>query len=81
MKLELELPDGILAALRRSPSEFSRDLLMAAACKWYEAGVLSQERAAELVGCSRAGFLTGMARFQVSPFQETSVDLQNASKW
>lgn len=41
---------------------------MAADCKWYEAGVLSQERAAELAGCSQAGFLTGLARYQVSPF-------------
>ncbi|MDI1248241.1 MAG: UPF0175 family protein [Lacunisphaera sp.] len=81
MKLELELPDSILAALRRSPGEFSRNLLLAAASKWYEAGVLSQERAAELAGCSRSEFLTGLARFQVSPFQETSSDLQNATRW
>lgn len=81
MKLELELPDGVLAALRRSPSELPRELLLAAASKWYEAGVLSQERAAELAGCTRAEFLTGLARFQVSPFQESLTELQNAARW
>ena len=81
MKIELELPNGIFSALRLSPDEFSRELLLAAASKWYEAGLLSQERAAELAGCSRADFMSGLARFQVSPFQESAADLSAAEKW
>lgn len=81
MKIELEFPNAILSALRRSPDEFSRELLLAAASKWYEAGILSQERAAELAGCSRADFTTALARFRVSPFQENAADLSAAAKW
>lgn len=81
MKVELEFPSSVLASLRRSPKEFAHDLVMAAAAKWYESGQLSQERAAELAGCSRADFMAGLSRLGVSPFQETPDDLKAASQW
>ena len=37
--------------------------------KWYELKVLSQERAAQVAGLSRAEFLDALGRFGVSPFQ------------
>ena len=42
---------------------------LAAAAKWYEMRLLSQAKAAEVAGISRAEFLTALARFDVSPFQ------------
>jgi len=81
MKLELDLPSGIFASLRRSPQEFTHELVLAAAAKWYENGQLSQERAAELAGCSRGEFLLLISKLGVSPYQETEGDLKQAARW
>jgi predicted HTH domain antitoxin len=67
--LTLEMPDEALAALRKPPQEFARELCLAAAAKWYELKLLSQERAARVAGLSRAEFLDALGRFGVSPFQ------------
>jgi predicted HTH domain antitoxin len=47
---------------------------MMAASKLYEVGELSQERAAELAGLSRQGFLDGITALKVSPFQGLADD-------
>ncbi|MFZ4625665.1 MAG: UPF0175 family protein [Rhodoferax sp.] len=43
--------------------------------KWYELGRLSQGRAAEIAGLTRAGFINALSRYQVSPFQYTADEL------
>jgi len=48
---------------------------IAAAVKWYELGELSQGRAAEVAGVTRADFLNALARFKVTAFQYTADDL------
>jgi len=48
---------------------------LAAAVKWYEMGQVSQSKAAELAGVSRAEFLDALTRFDVSPFQVTLEEL------
>ena len=75
MKLELEVPDSALSALRQEPKELSRCLRLMAAAKLYETGQLSQERAAELSGKSRQEFLLSLSRLGVSPFQGVEKDL------
>jgi predicted HTH domain antitoxin len=75
MKLELDIPDSTLSALRRDPGELSACLRLMAAAKLYELGELSQQRAAELAGLSRQRFLEGISRLGVSPFQGVQDDL------
>jgi len=67
----MDLPEGTFSALRSDPAELARELRLAAAVKWYELGRLSQAKAAELAGLSRYDFIHALARFEVSPFQET----------
>lgn len=67
--LKMELPDGAFSALRKSPDEFVREMRLAAAVKWYEMTLISQEKAAEIAGVSRADFMDELGRFRVSPFQ------------
>ena len=42
---------------------------LAAAVKWYEMQRVSQAKAAEIAGLSRAEFLTKLVHFGASPFQ------------
>ncbi len=71
----INLPDTAFAALRKSPDEFVREMRIAAAVKWYELGELSQGKAAEVAGLTRAGFINALARFKVSPMQYTAQEL------
>jgi len=68
-QITIDLPDGAFSALRQDKREFVSELRLAAAAKWYEVGKLSQAKAAELAGLSRADFISALARFGVSPFQ------------
>jgi len=68
-RMVLEMPEEVLAALRKEPKDFAQELRLAAAVKWYELKIMSQERAARVAGLSRAEFLDALGRFSVSPFQ------------
>jgi predicted HTH domain antitoxin len=69
VQMMIEIPEEALGALRRAPQDFAREMRLAAAVKWYEMKLLSQERAAGVAGLSRAEFLDALGRFGVSPFQ------------
>lgn len=73
--ITFDVPEGVLAALHQSQPEFTRELRLAAAVKWYERGMVSQGRAAEIAGISRAEFIGTLGRFGVSPFQTTVDEL------
>jgi predicted HTH domain antitoxin len=79
VQVVLELPEEVFSALRRTPEAFVTEMRLAAAVKWYEIGMLSQGKAAELAGVSRQEFLASLARFDVSPFQVTPDEL--AQEW
>ena len=66
--LNITVPDSALSALRRSPTEFGREMKLAAAIHWYQRGVMSQERAAELAGLNRRDFIRVLAREGVDVF-------------
>lgn len=81
IRMTLEIPDEVLAALRTDPEGFARELRLAAAVKWYEVRRVSQERAARIAGLSRTEFLTALGQFGVSPFQSTADEaLEEASR-
>lgn len=75
--LKMELPDGAFSALRKSPDEFVQEMRLAAAVKWYEMTLISQEKAAEIAGISRVDFIGALVRFGVSPLQYTGIEVLN----
>ncbi|RME41700.1 MAG: UPF0175 family protein [Caldilineae bacterium] len=68
----IELPESAFSALRKSPDEFVQEMKYAASVKWYEAGMISQDKAAEIAGLSRYEFLKLLARYKVSAIQYTA---------
>ncbi|MCA9996112.1 MAG: UPF0175 family protein [Anaerolineales bacterium] len=67
----LALPESAFSALRKSPVEFVEEMKYAALVKWYEAGMITQDKAAEIAGLSRFEFLQLLSRYHVSAIQYT----------
>jgi predicted HTH domain antitoxin len=76
VQIALEFPVEALSALRTTHQEFAKELKCAAVCKWYENGLLSQSKAAFMLGISRADFMMLLGRFGGSPFQTTVDELE-----
>lgn len=74
--LKLEMPNGAFSALRKAPDEFAMELRLAAAVKWYELGIISQEKASQIADLSRTDFIFSLLRFKVTPFQYTADDIE-----
>ncbi len=74
--LKLDMPEGAFSAIRKAPDEFAKEMRLAAAVKWYEMEIISQEKAAEIAGLTRAEFIFTLSRFNVSPFQYTAEEIE-----
>ena len=70
-----EMPQIAFSTLRLSPREFAREMRTAACVQWYAQGLVSQGRAAEIAGLSRAEFLEELFRRKVPACQVTLEEL------
>jgi len=76
--LEIEIDDEVFLGMNKNPQELADEIRFITAVKWYELGKISQGRAAQLAGLSRAEFIMSMSRFGVSPFQKTEDEILKA---
>jgi predicted HTH domain antitoxin len=75
MKITLDLPNSAFSSLRQSPAQFATELTLAACVKWYELGRISQAKAAEIAGLSRAAFIDALHVYRVPAIQALPSDL------
>ena len=75
MKITLELPDHAFSSLPQGPTEFAAELRLAAGVKWYELGRISQAKAAEIAGISRAAFIDALRIYRVPAIQAAPVSI------
>ena len=75
--MTVELPETAFAVFGKSPSEFARAMKITALAKWYEEGLISQSKAAEIAGVSRQEFLEHLYEHHVSPYQLSPDELAN----
>lgn len=71
----IDLPEGVLSALRLSPAEFVKEMRLAAALLWYSQEEISQSKGAEIAGTSRAEFIDELARRHIPVVQVTLEEL------
>lgn len=75
-QLTLELPETTFAVFRKTPKEFAISMKIAALVKWYEEGLVSQSKAAEIAGISRQEFLEQLYLHNVTPYQLEAGELE-----
>jgi len=75
MKITLEFAESDFSSLRQKPDTFAHEMRLAACVKWYELGHISQAKAAELAGLSRADFLDVLRRLGSPAVQADPTEL------
>ncbi len=66
----------VFSALRKDPEGFAAEMRLAAACHWYSQGRISQGKAAEIAGVSRAEFLDELFHRKIPAIQMTVEELR-----
>jgi predicted HTH domain antitoxin len=74
--ITLEMPDDAVALNWCSEDEFPGQLRLAAAIFWYDRGLISQGKGAEIAGLTRAEFIDALGRANVSAIQTSVEELQ-----
>lgn len=75
-QVTFDFPASVFSALRKSPPEFAEEMRLAAAIHWFSQGLISQGKAAEIAGLSRAEFLDELFRRKIPAIQITLEELR-----
>lgn len=73
----VDIPEEIFRTMRKSPNEIAREFRVNSAVRWYQQGLISQEKAASFAGLNRWEFLDVLAEQKVDVFH---VDMESLKK-
>jgi predicted HTH domain antitoxin len=59
-----------------SDEELTRELRLAVAIRWYDRGLITQGKAAEVAGLDRTSFLLALGQANIDAFQISDVELK-----
>lgn len=76
VKLTFDIPVEALSALRITPEQFAFEMRFAAAVQWYQQGIISGSKAAQIAGMTRLAFLDELARRKLDVFKIDLSELQ-----
>jgi predicted HTH domain antitoxin len=76
----LEMPDDAMSLDWCSEADFSSQLRLAAAIFWYDRGLISQGKGAEIAGLIRAEFIDALGRANVSAIQTSAKELRTSTR-
>ena len=71
-----DFPPSVFSAVRKAPAEFAEEMRLAAAIHWYTQGTVSQGKAAEIAGLSRAELLEELVHRKIPAIQVTLDELR-----
>jgi predicted HTH domain antitoxin len=77
--ISIDIPESAVFPVSASDEEFARGLRLAAAIFWYDKGLISQGKGAEIAGLTRVEFIDALGQANVSAIQ-TSVEELKAEK-
>lgn len=75
LTVSVPVPETTFFAPHLAPKGLAREMRIAASIQWYAQGKISQDKAAEIAGLSRAAFIDALSAARVSSFQVTANDL------
>ena len=78
--ITVEVPEDAVRKFGGDEARFAREMYEAAIVQWFDEGRISQGRAAELLGISRAELFEVLKRHEVSPIQITPQELAEELK-
>jgi predicted HTH domain antitoxin len=74
--IKIEFPDDTALPFGDSDEQFAREFRLAAAIFWYDRGLISQGKAAEIAGMTRVDFIDALGEANVSAIQLTVDELE-----
>ena len=78
--MTMTFPETVFSAIRWSPDEFIREMRTEAAAQWYAQQRVSQERAAEIAGLSRAELINALAQRRIPVVQADYEDIMEEGR-
>ena len=74
--ITIEVPDHLPPEIAASTENLASAFRLAAAIFWYDRGLISQGKGAEIAGLTRAGFLKALSDAKVDALQVTPEELK-----
>jgi len=79
-QVTVEVADDAVRLFGTDELRFGREMYETAVVKWFDEGLISQGKAAELLGLSRGELFDVLWRHKVSPIQITPEELEEEFK-